>query len=71
MCPHAGSHVTHMCTLNAVGALNCPHVAVGLTHVACLFCVSQLFMVGMKRDCGGAAGILGAFYTAIKLVSKV
>ena len=26
------------------------------------------FMVGMKRDCGGAAGILGAFYTAVKLV---
>ena len=22
----------------------------------------------MKRDCGGAAGILGAFYTAVKLV---
>ena len=25
-------------------------------------------MPGMKRDCGGAAGILGAFYTAVKLV---
>ena len=23
-------------------------------------------MPGMKRDCGGAAGILGAFYLAIK-----
>ncbi|XP_050294719.1 probable aminopeptidase NPEPL1 [Anthonomus grandis grandis] len=23
-------------------------------------------MTGMKRDCGGAAGILGAFYTAVK-----
>ena len=23
-------------------------------------------MPGMKRDCGGAAGILGAFYTAVK-----
>lgn len=23
-------------------------------------------MVGMKRDCGGAAGILGAFYVAVK-----
>lgn len=22
----------------------------------------------MKRDCGGAAGILGAFYAAVKLV---
>jgi leucyl aminopeptidase len=25
-------------------------------------------MCGMKRDCGGAAGILGAFYAAVKLV---
>lgn len=23
-------------------------------------------MPGMKRDCGGAAGILGAFYVAVK-----
>ncbi len=23
-------------------------------------------MPGMKRDCGGAAGILGAFYSAVK-----
>ena len=23
-------------------------------------------MPGMKRDCGGAAGILGAFYLAVK-----
>ena len=23
-------------------------------------------MPGMKRDCGGAAGILGAFYAAVK-----
>ena len=23
-------------------------------------------MVGMKKDCGGAAGILGAFYLAVK-----
>ena len=36
-----------------------------------LLFASQLFMVGMKRDCGGAAGILGAFYTAVKLVSEV
>ena len=27
-------------------------------------------MPGMKRDCGGAAGILGAFYTAAKLGFK-
>ena len=25
-------------------------------------------MCGMKADCGGAAGILGAFYAAVKLV---
>ena len=25
-------------------------------------------MPGMKRDCGGAAGILGAFQAAVKLV---
>ena len=24
---------------------------------------------GMKRDCGGAAAVLGAFYAAVKLVS--
>ena len=23
-------------------------------------------MPGMKRDCGGAAGVLGAFYVAVK-----
>lgn len=28
-------------------------------------------MPGMKRDCGGAAGILGAFYAAVKLVRCV
>ncbi len=27
-------------------------------------------MPGMKRDCGGAAAILGAFYAAAKLVSE-
>lgn len=27
-------------------------------------------MCGMKCDCGGAAGILGAFYSAVKLVSQ-
>jgi len=26
-------------------------------------------MIGMKRDCGGAAGILGAFRSAVKNVS--
>ena len=26
-------------------------------------------MPGMKRDCGGAAGILGAFQAAVKMVS--
>lgn len=28
---------------------------------------SKTAMCGMKRDCGGAAGILGAFYAAVKL----
>lgn len=28
--------------------------------------VVQTAMPGMKRDCGGAAGILGAFYTAVR-----
>ena len=32
------------------------------------FLIVQGFMAGMKRDCGGAAGILGAFATAVKLV---
>ncbi len=29
----------------------------------------QTGMPGMKRDCGGAAGILGAFLVALKMVS--
>lgn len=33
--------------------------------------VFQTSMCGMKRDCGGAAGVLGAFYVAVKLVSLV
>lgn len=28
----------------------------------------QAGMCGMKRDCGGAAGMLGAFYLAVKMV---
>ncbi len=28
-------------------------------------------MPGMKRDCGGAAGVLGAFVAAVRLVSCV
>ena len=27
-------------------------------------------MCGMKRDCGGAAGLLGAFYSTVKLGFK-
>ena len=27
-------------------------------------------MPGMKRDCGGAAAVLGAFYGAVKQVSQ-
>jgi probable aminopeptidase NPEPL1 len=30
---------------------------------------SKTGMCTMKRDCGGAAAILGAFYTAIKMVN--
>ena len=26
-------------------------------------------MCGMKRDCGGAAGMLGSFYLAVKMVT--
>lgn len=29
---------------------------------------SRTGMCSMKRDCGGAAGILGAFYAAVKMV---
>lgn len=29
---------------------------------------SRVNMCGMKEDCGGAAGVLGAFYAAVKLV---
>ena len=28
-------------------------------------------MPGMKRDCGGAAAVLGAFYVAVKQVQTV
>ena len=31
----------------------------------------QITMPGMKRDCGGAAGILGAFRAAVLLVRKL
>ena len=61
-------------TINAASVLSCPlcRVPVCVSDSCCVPpCASQLFMVGMKRDCGGAAGILGAFYTAVKLVSKV
>lgn len=35
-----------------------------------LFVKSRATMVGMKRDCGGAASILGAFYHAVKMGFK-
>ncbi|GIY57133.1 probable aminopeptidase NPEPL1 [Caerostris darwini] len=35
-----------------------------------LFIKSRSSMPGMKRDCGGAAGILGAFYVAVKMGFK-
>lgn len=31
-----------------------------------LFYLIQTAMPGMKRDCGGAAGVLGAFYATVK-----
>ena len=31
---------------------------------------SRLAMCTMKHDCGGAAGVLGAFYAAVRLVSE-
>jgi len=31
--------------------------------------ILQAGMCGMKRDCGGAAGMLGSFYLAVKMVS--
>lgn len=33
-----------------------------------LFLLLQTAMPGMKRDCGGAAAIIGAFYAAVKQV---
>ncbi|XP_055949477.1 probable aminopeptidase NPEPL1 isoform X2 [Argiope bruennichi] len=35
-----------------------------------LFIKARSSMPGMKRDCGGAAGILGAFYLAVKMGFK-
>lgn len=40
----------------------------GLDTVFCSFVLLQTTMPGMKRDCGGAAAILGAFRAAIKQV---
>ena len=34
----------------------------------CDCAVLQSTMPGMKRDCGGAAAVLGAFYAAVKQV---
>ena len=40
-----------------------------LPKTTVLFSFWQTSMLGMKRDCGGAAGILGAFRAAVKQVS--
>lgn len=40
-----------------------------LTFVRVSLCHLQTTMPGMKRDCGGAAAVLGAFRAAIKQVS--
>lgn len=49
-----------------------------LSHVVCtvlrskhLFLPLQSTMPGMKRDCGGAAAILGAFKATVKQVKKM
>ncbi len=52
----------------------CVHAFLSLSLLCvCVYvcvCVStQTAMPGMKKDCGGAAGILGAFAAAVKLVS--
>lgn len=36
----------------------------GINILSGIYC-DQTTMPGMKRDCGGAAGILGAFYVAV------
>lgn len=41
------------------------HPLIRVTHVCC----PQTTMPGMKRDCGGAAAVLGAFRAAVKQVS--
>lgn len=40
-------------------------------HCPITLCCPQTTMPGMKRDCGGAAAILGAFRAAIKQVRRV
>ena len=45
-----------------------PYKHFSLFSFSCVVCGMQTEMPGMKRDCGGAAAILGAFFTAVKLV---
>ncbi len=53
---------THACTHTYIHVHTHTHTH---THAR-----TQTTMPGMKRDCGGAAAILGAFYAAAKLVSE-
>lgn len=47
---------------------NIAWVGKGIVYDTGGLCIkSKTGMCGMKRDCGGAAAILGAFYTAVKL----
>lgn len=47
---------------------NIAWVGKGIVYDTGGLCIkSKTGMCGMKRDCGGAAGVLGAFYTAVKL----
>lgn len=50
-------------SIGGSATLLCVHVAYTLHFVS-----PQTTMPGMKRDCGGAAAILGAFRAAIKQV---
>ncbi|KAK7481689.1 hypothetical protein BaRGS_00027062 [Batillaria attramentaria] len=47
---------------------NIAWVGKGIVYDTGGLCIkSKTGMCGMKRDCGGAAGVLGAFYAAVKL----
>ncbi len=58
-----------MCACLCVYISVCVCVCVRVCVCARVCVSTQTAMPGMKRDCGGAAGILGAFAAAVKLVS--